>query len=388
MSTTRSMPACSAREATPSASSRATAAMSAVCRSAPGSSASRRESCSRLSERFAKPAGLGERQVDEAALVVALRFALGELEVGLQRRERRADLVRGVGDEAAQGGDGGLDARRHAVEGLAEAPDLVASGDGCAGAEVAGRHAVARLRERDDRPRDARRHQVAGEGREPDGERGRQDPGHGRAHQCVAAGRRALRELHVGAVAHVHGEGTAGARAAAAAEQPVAQRVRQPVVVAAVTSPPPRPSSVSASSVLGGPESTTSVPLCEYTCTRVCVVSAAAWAHEVRSCTVVSGGGSATTSLALARRYWSSALRVVVGEHADEDAAEDHGGEQRHARVGQREPPSQRARPHRRAQVASRYPIPGTVRITLGLLGSCSIFSRRRRTWTLTVLSS
>ncbi len=72
--------------------------------------------------------------------------------------------------------------------------------------------------------------------------------------------------------------------------------------------PSPRPSNVSASSVFGEPESTTSLPLCEYTCTRVWVVSAAAWAHLVRSCTVVSGGGSATMSLALAVRYESSAL--------------------------------------------------------------------------------
>ncbi len=63
---------------------------------------------------------------------------------------------------------------------------------------------------------------------------------------------------------------------------------------------PPR--SDSASRLPGDPESTTSEPSREYTCTRVWVVSAAAWAHEVSSGSVVSGGGSATMSLALAVR--------------------------------------------------------------------------------------
>ena len=99
--------------------------------------------------------GLDERLVDEPALVVARRLALGQLQVGLQRGERRADLVRRVGDEPAQGRHRRLHTGGHAVEGLAEAPDLVASGDGRAGAEVAGGHPVARVRERHYRPRDA-----------------------------------------------------------------------------------------------------------------------------------------------------------------------------------------------------------------------------------------
>ena len=80
-----------------------------------------------MSESGLEPVRLHERAADQAALVVAGRLALGELEVGLQRRERRADLVGGIGDEAAQRRDRGLDARGHGVERLGEAPDLVAS---------------------------------------------------------------------------------------------------------------------------------------------------------------------------------------------------------------------------------------------------------------------
>ena len=65
---------------------------------------------------------------------------------------------------------------------------------------------------------------------------------------------------------------------------------------------PGPPMSDSASSVVGDPESTIILPSVPYTCTRVRVVSAAAWAHDVRSGIVVSGGGSATISLALAVR--------------------------------------------------------------------------------------
>ena len=80
--------------------------------------------------------------------------------------------------------------------------------------------------------------------------------------------------------------------------------------------------------------------------------------------------------------------RVVVAENGEQDAAEDDGREERHAGVGECELESQGAGAHGEPQVASRYPMPGTVRTTAGSLGSCSIFSRRRRTWTLTVLSS
>ena len=145
-----------AREATPSASSRATAAMSAALQLGGRARPPRGVRAAAGCRRGRQPGGLVERPAHQAALVVGLRFAFCEFEVGLQRRERRADLVRRVGDEASQRGDGRLDARRHAVEGLAEAPDLVAAGDGGAGAEVAGRHAVARLCEGDDRSCDPR----------------------------------------------------------------------------------------------------------------------------------------------------------------------------------------------------------------------------------------
>ena len=249
-------------------------------------------------------------------------------------------------------------------------------------------HAVARLRERHHRPCDAAGDQRAGEGREADGERGRQDPGHGRAHQRVAAGRRPFGQLHVGAVPHVHGEGAAGARAASRAEQAVAQRVRQPVVVATVAVALPATEQRLGVERVGRP--------------RVDDEGAVLRVHlhaglggERRRLgprgEVLHRGERRRVrhdELGAGAQVGVLGLGVVVGEHAEEDAAEDDRGEQRHARVGQREPPSEGASAHRDAYVASRYPMPGTVRTTEGLLGSCSIFSRSRRMWTLTVLSS
>ena len=48
-----------------------------------------------------------------------------ELEVRLDRRERRAELVRGVGDEAALRGEGEVEPREHGVEGVGEPLQLV-----------------------------------------------------------------------------------------------------------------------------------------------------------------------------------------------------------------------------------------------------------------------
>ncbi len=111
-SSTSSTPACSAREATPSASSRATAARSALCALAGRLAGLEARQLEQVVREAGEAAGLGERPVDEPALVVARRLALGQLQVGLQRRERRADLVRRVGDEPAQRRHRGLDARR------------------------------------------------------------------------------------------------------------------------------------------------------------------------------------------------------------------------------------------------------------------------------------
>ena len=95
-----------------------------------------------------EPARLPERARDEAALVVGRRLGLGELEVGLQRGERRADLVRGIGDEPAQRGHRRLDALGHRVEGLGKLADLVVALDVGARGQIAVGHAVARLGER------------------------------------------------------------------------------------------------------------------------------------------------------------------------------------------------------------------------------------------------
>ena len=64
---------------------------------------------------------LGERVVGDVLPVRGLaRLAARDLEVRRDHRERRAQLVRGVGRELALRGDAALDAREHAVERVGE----------------------------------------------------------------------------------------------------------------------------------------------------------------------------------------------------------------------------------------------------------------------------
>ena len=219
---------------------RATAARSVLCGAPPaGSPASRRESWRRLSESVARRAVWTSARSTRRRSSSSDGLALGQLEVGLQRRERRADLVGRVGDEAAQRRHGGLHARRHAVEGLAEAPDLVAAGDGRAGAEVAAGHPVAGLRERDHRPRDAPRPPGSRRGRR--GRRRARPPGsRPRRRSSARRGRtpgppRASRRRRCPCPWSASG---LEREPPPAAEQAVAQRVRQPVVVAEAVAVP------------------------------------------------------------------------------------------------------------------------------------------------------
>ena len=139
----------------PSTASRTSAARSTGSSSADSPGLDARQPQQALRQRL-EPARLAERPQHQAALVVGGRGLLGEFEVGLEGGQRRADLVRGVGDEPAQRDDGGLVALGHGVEGVGEATELVTARDRRARREVALGHAVARLGERGERAGDAR----------------------------------------------------------------------------------------------------------------------------------------------------------------------------------------------------------------------------------------
>ena len=123
----------------------------------------------------AHPLGLTADSPHRAREILRAAFgaAREELRVGAHRGERRAQLVRGVGDEAAQAPVGGFDLAEHVVERDAEAADLGALvGDVHAAREVA----------RGDRARGGgdRVERAQSEADHPEGERheGRED-GHG-----------------------------------------------------------------------------------------------------------------------------------------------------------------------------------------------------------------
>ena len=79
------------------------------------------------------------------ALVRRQRLGLGQhLDVGAQAGDRRAQLVRGVGDELALGGDRALERVEHRVEVLGQLADLVVGLDLDPAAEVLGGGDVAR----------------------------------------------------------------------------------------------------------------------------------------------------------------------------------------------------------------------------------------------------
>jgi len=141
-----------------------------------------------------EPARLRECATHEAALVVGGGLRFGELEVGLERSERRPDLVRCIGDEAPERGHGDLDPARHRIERIREPPHLVVALDLRAGSQVALGHAVARVGELHERRGDARRQHVARNRRERNRHQRREPERLRDAAQHVVAGDRRLRQ--------------------------------------------------------------------------------------------------------------------------------------------------------------------------------------------------
>ena len=106
-------------------------------------------------------------------------FALGgeHFELAADHRQRRAQLVRGVGDERALARERLGEAVEHVVEGVGEHPHLVALRPGVVDArvQVAGVDARGDRRHPPQRPRDARADQIGGEQRAREREQAGED---------------------------------------------------------------------------------------------------------------------------------------------------------------------------------------------------------------------
>jgi len=83
------------------------------------------------------------RPGDKLLLVGRVGLGLSQFKVRLQRGQGGAQLMRGVGDKALQGGHRVLHLRRHSVERPGQAPDLVGAPDIGPHSEVAPGHLVA-----------------------------------------------------------------------------------------------------------------------------------------------------------------------------------------------------------------------------------------------------
>ena len=103
-----------------------------------------------------------------------------DLELAANRGQRRAQLVRGVGDEAALAGKGILEPVEHVVERLRQGADLVAGALGPDPAvELAGVHLGCDPRHPPQRRRGAGGEQVAGDQRRGQGQGADQEEGAG-----------------------------------------------------------------------------------------------------------------------------------------------------------------------------------------------------------------